>query len=49
MSSVVADAKGFEMLPVYAATKAYNLVFSRSVAQSDKIDVLTVTPSGTKT
>jgi len=36
---------------VYCATKSYNLVLSESIrdAYSDKIDILTVTPSSTKT
>ena len=38
------------MVPVYSATKAYNFSLSRamSVAYSSKIDVLTVTPSNTR-
>ena len=39
------------MDPVYCATKSYNWVLSESIrnAYSDKIDILTVTPSSTKT
>ncbi len=38
-------------MPVYAATKAYNRAFSQSIqkAYSNKIDVMVVTPGGTKT
>ena len=39
------------MVPVYSATKAYNLALSTAMQDQfrDKLDVLTVTPSGVKT
>ena len=38
------------MVPVYSATKAYNFTLSRAMeaAYREKIDVLTVTPSNTR-
>ena len=49
ISSVCAYG-GSTTLPIYAATKGFNLLLSQSVAlaHSDKIDVLTVTPNSTK-
>ena len=37
-------------LAVYCATKSYNFMFSANIAKSypDKIDVMTVTPGGTR-
>ena len=41
--------RGF--MPIYCATKRYNQVLSNSMreAYSDRVDVMTVTPSGVKT
>ena len=49
ISSVCAYG-GTGMLPIYAATKGFNLLLSQSVeaAHKDKIDVLTVTPNSTR-
>ena len=49
ISSVCAYG-GAKDLPIYAATKGFNLILSQSVAlaHKDKIDVLTVTPDSTK-
>ena len=49
ISSVCAFG-GSGALPIYSATKGFNLLLSQSVAAAhkDKIDVLTVTPNSTK-
>jgi len=49
ISSVCAHLPGTGSLPIYSATKAFNLLLSQSVAvaHKDKIDVLTVTPNST--
>ena len=50
VSSVAALSPG-GMVPVYSATKAYNLSLSECMrdAYGDKLDVLTVTPANTAT
>lgn len=50
VSSVAAYSPG-GMVPVYCATKAYNMMLSECMRDqfSDKIDFLTVTPANTKT
>ena len=50
VASIAAEhLSGF--VPVYSATKAYNLAMGLSLADGykDKIDVMTVTPHGVKT
>jgi 17beta-estradiol 17-dehydrogenase / very-long-chain 3-oxoacyl-CoA reductase len=52
LSSISAVFETFPYLSTYAATKAFNRVFSKSMAMELKqfnIDVLTVTPSGVST
>jgi len=54
VSSVVAlppTSKLAGIIPVYSATKAYNLALSQAMFNQykDKIDVMTVTPSSVKT
>ena len=48
--SSVCALGGSSVLPIYAATKGFNLLLSQSIASAhkDKIDVLTVTPNSTK-
>lgn len=49
--SSICHFKPTGMLPVYSATKSYNFALSQSMQNQfkDKLDVLTVTPSGVKT
>jgi 17beta-estradiol 17-dehydrogenase / very-long-chain 3-oxoacyl-CoA reductase len=52
LSSISAVVEKFPFLSTYAATKAFNRIFSKSIAAEMKqfnIDVLTVTPSGVST
>ena len=50
VSSIAAYTPG-GMVPVYSATKAYNLALSTAMRDQfkDKLDILTVTPASVKT